>query len=344
MTYSFKNDYSEGCHPRILELLSALQDQQQNGYGEDLYSQQAKVLIRKKIKDDGAEIHFISGGTQANLTVIASALRPHESVIAAETAHIHVHEAGSIEATGHKINTIISEDGKLHVEAIQNILDEHTNIPHMVVPKMVYLSNATEVGTLYSKKELQNLYEFCQSHELFLFMDGARLGAALCAYENDLTWEDIARFTDVFYIGGTKNGALLGEAIVITNPTLKNILGFHLKQRGALLAKGSVLGIQFLGLFEEDRYITLATHAYKMSKILAEAIEKKGFPFLFPPVTNQIFPILPNNLIDYLSKDYGFYIWKKMDSQHAAIRLVTSWNTPEKVVKEFADSLKNYSL
>ncbi len=343
MRYSFKNDYSEGGHPRIIELLASLTDEQQEGYGNDHYSTKAKNLIKEKIDDFEAEVHFVSGGTQANLIVIAAALRPYESVIAAETGHIHVHETGSIEATGHKINTVATDNGKLSVQAIQKVLEDHNDVPHMVVPKLVYISNGTELGTIYKKTELQELYEFCISKELFLFLDGARLGSALASSENDLTLQDLAKHTDVFYIGGTKNGALLGEAIVITHPQLKEILPFHIKQRGGMLAKGSVLGIQFLGLFENNYFIELAKHANAMSKILIDALQKNEFPFLIAPVTNQLFPILPNHMIEDLLKEYDFHLWKKINASHTAIRLVTSWKTPENKTRELANKISKYT-
>ncbi len=338
--YSFKNDYSEGCHPRILEKLSKANFEQQNGYGEDSYSNEAREFLKKKIGNPGAEIHFTPGGTQANLIVIAAALKPYESVVCASTGHIHVHEAGSIEATGHKINAVKSHDGKISVEDIQAVLDEHITIPHMVKPKMVYISNSTEIGTIYKKQELERLSSFCKNHDLYLFVDGARLGSALCAEDNDISLPDLSRLTDVFYIGGTKNGALLGEAIVINNDGLKEMLGYHLKQRGALLAKGRILGIQFLELFREDLFFALARHANSMAMKIAKAIKHHGYSFLTESTTNQIFPIFPNDLINKLSGKYGFYIWEKVSDDKSAIRLVTSWATDEKTVDQFIDDLK----
>lgn len=333
--YSFKNDYSEGCHARILETLTKSNLEQNNGYGEDTYSLQAKTFIREKLGNAQAEIHFISGGTQTNLIVTAAILKPHESVIAAQTAHIHVHEAGSIEATGHKINVVQSDNGKLTASDIQKVLEEHTNIPHMVKPKMVYISNSTEVGTVYSKSELEQLYNYCRENHLYLFMDGARLGSALCAEESDMSLSDVAKLTDLFYIGGTKNGALLGEALVINAKELQGEWGYHLKQRGALLAKGRVLGIQFYELFKDNLYFDLACHANKMALKMAKGIADKGYTFLTPPSSNQIFPIFPNELIQKLSAQYAFYAWVKIDNSYTAVRLITSWNTPESVVDDF---------
>jgi len=245
--YSFLDDYSEGCHPLIMQALSRTNLVQQTSYGNDEYSQQAKTLIRQRLHSPEADVYFVSTGTQANLIVISSMLRSHEAVISAATGHILVRETGAIEATGHQIISVKTDNGKLTLESIQAVLDEYTMVPpHMVKPKLVYISNATETGTIYSKAELTALYNFCQEKGLYLFLDGARLGSALCSGNNDIIFEDLPKLTDVFYIGGTKNGALIGEAIVINNPYLKEDFAFHIKQRGALLSKGRLLGIQFL--------------------------------------------------------------------------------------------------
>ena len=333
--YSFKNDYSEGCHPNILEALIKSNLVQQNGYGYDDYSNEARELIKQKIKNTNADIYFVSGGTQANLLVISSILRPHESVISAETGHIFTNETGAIEATGHKIHGIITDDGKLKPEHIQSVLDSHTNKPHQLKQRLVYISNSTEIGTIYQKHELKQLYEFCQSNDLYLFLDGARIGQALTSEINDVTLEDIANFTDVFYLGGTKNGALLGEAIVITNDKLKEDFGFHIKQKGALLAKGRLLGIQFLELMKDDLYFDLAKHSNIQAMKIKSAFQKKGAQFLSETFTNQIFPILNNSEIEKLSEHFDFYVWKKIDEENSAIRLITSWATSDEVVEEF---------
>jgi len=338
--YNLKNDYSEGCHPNILQELAKTNLEQQNGYGDDDYSLQAKKLIKEKIKNQNVDIHFVTGGTQANLIVISSILKPHESVISADSGHINVHEAGSIEATGHKINTVLSSNGKITTEQIQAVLDEHIIIPHMVKPKLVYISNSTELGTIYKKQELEELYIFCKEKKLYLFLDGARIGSALSSPDNDLTLADVAKFTDVFYIGGTKNGALIGEAIVINNETIKEDFDFHLKQKGALVSKGRLLGIQFLTLFKDDLFFDLAKHANIMASKIAESIKQKGYSFLIEPASNQIFPILPNNLIDRLNKKYDFYVWKKIDEEKSAVRIITSWATQEGVVDEFVKLLR----
>lgn len=341
MKYSFKNDYSEGCHPRILEALVKYNLVQQNGYGLDDYSQNAAKLILQKINNPKAKVHFVSGGTQANLIVISAFLRPHESVVAAETGHIFTNETGAIEATGHKVHGVETADGKLKPEDIQIILNLHINIPHQVKQKMVYISNSTEIGTIYSKVELQNLYEFCQKKNLYLFLDGARLGHALTAEPNDLTLEDIAKYTDAFYLGGTKNGALIGEAIVICNENLQDEFGFHLKQKGAMLAKGRLLGIQFQELLKDDLYFELAKSANQKAMEIKRAFEEKGCSFLSETFTNQIFPILTQNQISQLSQNFDFYVWKKIDEEKSAVRLITSWATTDSIVADFINEIKN---
>ena len=335
MKYSFKNDYSEGCHPRILEALAQNNFIQQNGYGLDEFSHNAQQIILHKINNPKASVHFVSGGTQANLIVISSILKPHESVISAHTGHIYTNEAGAIEATGHKVHGVETTEGKLTPQHIENILQTHTNKPHQVKQKLIYISNSTEIGTIYKKKELQELSEFCKTNDLYLFMDGARLGQALTSEINDLTLEDIANLTDVFYLGGTKNGALLGEAIIITNKKLKEEFGFHIKQKGAMLAKGRLLGIQFLELMKNELYFDLAKHSNVQAMKIKSAFQKKGFQFLAETFTNQIFPILSNSQIEKLAENFDFYIWKKVNEERAAIRIITSWATPDKIVDDF---------
>ena len=338
MLYSFRNDYSEGAHPNILKALMETNLEQQEGYGEDQYSEKAKEILRGKLQNPNADIHFVSGGTQANLIVISSILRPYESVISANTGHINTHETGAIEATGHKVNVIDTDDGKITVDGIKDVLDYHVD-EHMVKPKIVYISNTTEVGTIYKKDELKTLSDFCRANELYLFLDGARLGSALSSKENDLTLAELSRLVDVFYIGGTKNGALIGEAIVINNPNLKKEFRFSLKQRGALLAKGRLLGIQFLELFKNDLFYQLSEHANTMAERLSEGIKKKGYGFLTQSPSNQIFPILPNEVIERLSKNYAFYVWSNVDEEKSSIRLVTSWATKKEAVDAFLEEL-----
>ncbi|WOD62408.1 low specificity L-threonine aldolase [Niallia taxi] len=337
--YSFKNDYSEGAHPKILQGLIETNLVQEAGYGEDSFTLQAIDLIKEKMENTEVDIHLLSGGTQTNLTAISAFLRPHEAAIAAASGHIFVHETGAIEATGHKVVTIDTEDGKLTPAHIQQVLAEHTD-EHMVKPKLVYISNSTEIGSIYQKSELAELKSFCANHNLLLFLDGARLGSALCADNNDLQLSDLPYLVDAFYIGGTKNGALLGEALVIVREDLKADFRYHIKQKGALLAKGRLLGIQFLELFRDDLFFELAEHANKMAGLLREGLQKENIEFLIDSPTNQIFPILPNERIQKLQNNYAFIVWSKFDADRSTIRLVTSWATKEEAVQQFIKDIK----
>lgn len=336
--YSFKNDYSEGAHPSILNALLETNLVQEDGYGEDSFSRKAIELLEQRLGRTDVDIHLLTGGTQTNLIAISAFLRPHEAAIAASTGHIFTHETGSIEATGHKVLSTVTEDGKLTPTHIQSILDAHTD-EHMVKPKLVYISNSTEIGTIYTKNELEQLRDFCQVHNLIFFMDGARLGSALCSAENDLELSDLPALVDAFYIGGTKNGALIGEALVICRDSLKEDFRFHMKQKGALLAKGRLLGIQFLELFRDNLYFELASHANQMADLLRDEISKANFTFLTQSPSNQIFPIFPNSLITELQRNYSFQIWEKVDSDHSVIRLVTSWATKEDEVLAFIEEM-----
>ncbi len=340
MKYSFKNDYSEGTYPKILEALTNSNFEQQSGYCEDDFSIEAMECIRKKIGNPNAGVFFLSGGTQANLIVIASFLKPCESVIAATTGHINIHETGAIEATGHKINQIYTTDGKLKPSDIQAVVDEHQNDPpHMVKPKLVYISNSTEIGTIYLKNEIAAISEVCKANNLYLFLDGARLASALTSEKNDITFAELSSYLDALYIGGTKNGGLIGEAIVINNPEFIADFPYHLKQRGALLGKGRVFGIQFREFFRDNLYFELGTHANKMAQKLTKGITEAGYDFLSDSPTNQIFPIFPNQIIEELSKKYEFYVWAKADETNSVVRLVTSWATKEEAVDQFVEDL-----
>ena len=337
--YSFKNDYTENAHPRILQALIDTNMEQDEGYGLDRHSKAAAESIRNHLGEgacaQSADIHFLCGGTQTNLTAISAFLRPHEAVVAAETAHICVHEAGAIEATGHKILAVPTTDGKLHTDGIQKILDFHPNDEHMVKPRLVKISNSTEIGTVYNKRELEELSSFCKEKKLLLYADGARLGSALASEGNDLSLADMRRLTDAFYIGGTKNGALLGEALIISNDALKEDFRYHIKQKGGLLAKGRVLGVQFEVLFRDNLFFELARHANAMASLITAELKNKGYDFLTDSPSNQIFPILPGELTRHLQKKWTFYVWQKIDEKRDAIRLVTSWATKEEIVREF---------
>ena len=339
--YSFKNDYSEGAHNEILRLIDSTNYEQLDGYGLDYYSEKARELIKQELDNEKVDIHFVSGGTQANLVVLGSILRAHHSIVAAETAHINVHEAGAIELTGHKINTIQTNDGKITPKQIQKVLDFHPSDEHMVKPRLVFISNSTELGTIYTKEQIEELSAYCKEKNLLLYMDGARLGAALMAKGQTLSMKDLAKFLDIFYVGGTKNGALLGEAIVIVNDNLKEDFRYFLKQRGALLAKARVLGLQFLGLFRDGLYYKLAKQANEAAQALSIGIQKLGYKMFVDSPTNQIFPILPNVLINKLLEKFDFYIWEQINKKESVIRLVTSWATPQKCINNFISTLEN---
>ncbi|WP_042463127.1 threonine aldolase family protein [Neobacillus dielmonensis] len=339
--YSFKNDYAEGAHPRILNALMESNFEQEDGYGEDRYSRKAVELLKEKLGRTDVDIHLIPGGTQTNLIAISAFLRPHEAAIAANSGHIQTHETGAIEATGHKVLSVETKDGKLTPKGIQEVLDAHTD-EHMVKPKLVYISNSTEIGSIYNKAELQALSNFCREHNLIFYMDGARLGSALCSSENDLKLSDFPELVDAYYIGGTKNGALIGEALVICRDSLKEDFRFHMKQKGALLAKGRLLGIQFLELFRDNLFFELAQHANNMAKRISEELKQANIKFLTHSPSNQIFPILPNGVINELQKNYAFILWEKVDQDHSAIRIVTSWATKEEAVDTFLGDIRKY--
>lgn len=337
--YNFKNDYSEGAHPNIINKLLETNSKQTSSYGLDIYSFKAKELISKEIKNDLVDIHFVTGGTQANLVVLSAILRPHESVIAAETGHIAVHEAGAIESTGHKINTVKTINGKLTTNDIENVLRKHHG-EHMVKPKLVFISNSTELGSVYKKEELSRLSAFCKNNNLFLYLDGARIGYALTSDENDLTLADITKYVDAFYIGGTKNGGMFGEAIILVNPKIQNEFRHILKQKGALISKSRFLGIQFLELFTNHLFFEIAKQGNLLAKQLADGIKRAGYNFFTEPATNMIFPILPNCLIEKLASNFEFYNWKKFDNDNSVIRLVTTWATDLNMINSFLEDLK----
>lgn len=331
---SFRNDYSEGAHPRLLDALAQASAEQNSGYGMDKHSLAAAALIRTRLERGDADVHFLSGGTQTNLTALAAFLRPHEAVIAAASGHIATHETGAIEATGHKVIALPSTDGKLTPAMIQPVLDEHDN-EHMVSPRLVYVSDSTELGTIYSREELTALHFFCRTNRLYLYLDGARLGSALTASGNDLDLAGIGTLTDAFYIGGTKNGALLGEALVILTPELKSDFRYFIKQRGAMLAKGMVLGAQFEALFRDELFFELAGHANGQAQRLRDAIVAAGFALASDSPSNQLFPVLPRSLVARLQERYEFELWRPVDEATQVIRLVTSWATTVQAVDTF---------
>lgn len=339
----FSCDYSEGAHPKVLEKLIETNLEQTIGYGEDPYCLRAAQLIKDKCGRQDVDVHFLVGGTQTNFTVIAAALRPHQGAISAVSGHINVHESGAIEATGHKVLALPSADGKLTAAQIQAAYDSHFNDEtheHMVQPRLVYISQSTEVGSIYSRAELTAISETCRQNNLYLYLDGARLGYALCAADNDLDLPALARLCDVFYIGGTKVGALFGEALVICNENLKEDFRYIIKQKGGMLAKGRLLGLQFTALFEDDLYFEMARHADKMAMLIKEACLKKGYDFLTPSTTNQQFPIVPDKVLAKLSEKYVYSFWQKIDDRHSAVRFCTSWATDVNAVQQLIDDIE----
>ena len=339
----FECDYAEGAHPRILERLIETNFEQTKCYGMDEYCANARGLIRGLCECESADVHFLVGGTQTNTTVIASILRPHQGVLSATTGHINAHETGAIESTGHKVITLPAENGKLTAAQVEQAYAEHwndANHEHVVQPGMVYISNSTEGGTIYTRQELQALSDVCRKHGLPLFLDGARLGYALAAEGNDLKLADIARLCDVFYIGGTKVGALFGEAVVITNDALKRDFRYLMKQRGGMLAKGRLLGLQFETLFRDGLYFDISRHAVEMAMMIRDAFRRKNIPFYCESPTNQQFPILTNEQASALSEKYAFELWTRIDENHSVVRFCTSWATREEDVQELISSLE----
>ncbi len=336
--YLFFNDYSEGAHPRILAALQNSNDMQELGYGEDDFTLQASDLIQQVIGNQAAAVHFVSSGTLANIVCLSYLLKPYESVIAVSSGHINVYEAGAIEATGHKVHELSAVDGKLTPDAIHELMNRMTD-EHMVKPKVVYISQSTEIGSIYTKKELENIATVARKNNLYLYIDGARIGHAVMGKNADMNLQQIAELADIFYIGGTKNGGLMGEAIVIPNPNLQAEFRRHMRQKGALLAKTRTVSIQFVEFFKDDLYFANATFANQMAQLLAAGISQKGYRFLTPVLTNQLFPIFPNAIIAKLKPLFGFYEWQKLDNEHSAIRLVTSWKTQKSAIDQFLASL-----
>lgn len=341
--YFFHNDYNALCHESVLKRLTEIRDVPMDSYGMDTCNLQAADRIRKLCEDETLSVHFIPGGTQANVTVIASALRPFQAVIAAVNAHIHAHETGALEGTGHKILALPAENGKISAEQVRKVVEDHwsdESHEHIAQPKMVYLSNPTELGTLYSHEELQEMAQVCREYGLFLFVDGARMGYGLMAEENDITLPDYARLTDVFYIGGTKQGTMLGEAVVIPNPVIAKDFRYMIKRQCGMLAKGWILGAQFDALLEGDTYFRIAAHANAMADILRETLKKQGYPLLVPGCTNQVFPILPDSLLERLKENFTFTEQERVDATHRAVRFCTSWATTRESVEALCRELE----
>ncbi len=338
----FNCDYNEGAHEKIMERLMQTNMEQTEGYGCDAYCRQAGKLILEKCRTKDAAVHFLVGGTQTNATVIAAALRTHQGVLAAQTAHINAHETGAVEAGGHKVLVLPSGNGKLTAEQVEEYYQAHISddsFEHIVQPKMVYISQPTELGTLYTLAELTALSSVCRKNGLYLFVDGARLGYGLTAADNDVTLPDLAGLSDVFYIGGTKVGALFGEAVVITHPALREDFRYVIKQHGGMLAKGRLLGIQFLTLFENDLYLEISRYANELAEQIREALSKKHVPLLVENRTNQIFPILPDEILARLGEKYCYTYQQRIDAGHSAVRFCTSWATKKSAVDELCGDL-----
>ncbi|WP_105994219.1 threonine aldolase family protein [Staphylococcus simulans] len=338
---SFENDYLEGAHEKVLEKLVETNYVQESGYGNDEYTHEAIAKIREEIGLPNASVYFLIGGTQTNQVVINAMLNKYEGVIAGNTGHISVHESGAIEFSGHKVLTLPSDNGKITSQQVKAYIDdfyEDSNYKHMVYPGMVYISYPTEYGTLYSKEELESLSNTCRSYNIPLYIDGARLGYALVSQESDVTMEDIANFADVFYIGGTKIGALCGEAIVFTRDNEPRHFTSIIKQHGALVAKSRLIGVQFSALFTDHLYLDISKHAIKMALKLKEAFVNKGYQLYLDSPTNQQFFIMDNATIDKLSQFVKFTCWEKYDDAHKIVRFATSWATRE----EDVDYLKNH--
>ena len=336
--YSFRNDYSEGAHPQVLQALTDTNLVQTCGYGVDPICEEARDLIRTVCAAPEADVHFLVGGTQTNLTVITALLASYEAVIAAHTGHVNCHETGAIEATGHKVCVETSPDGKVTPAMVEAVLARHDGSEHMVSPKMVYISDTTEIGTVYTKAELIALRHCCDEYGLLLFLDGARLGSALTSPESDLTLADLAALTDVFTIGGTKNGALFGEAVVLTVPCPH--FRWHIKQRGGMLAKGRLLGVQFQALLKDDLYFDIGRHANDMAFRLRDGFKALGYEFPVPSPSNQQFPVMKIQTAEKLAAmGFEFQVERVIDEEHIMYRFVTSWATPESAIDDLLNAL-----
>ena len=342
----FNSDYLEGAHPALLEKLNETNMVQTVGYGEDEYCAAAREKIKAACQAPEADVHFLVGGTQTNTTVIAAILRPWQGVLSAVSGHINCHEAGAIESTGHKVITLPTTNGKITAQQVRDYVEWHKHdesTEHIVQPGMVYISHPTEGGTLYTKAELTELYGTCREHGLPLFIDGARLGYGLMADESDMTLPEIARLCDVFYIGGTKVGALFGEAVVIMNESLKKDFRFIMTQRGGRMAKGRLLGVPFDALFTDDLYFKISRHAIDMAHQIRDIFVSAGYPLLFDSPTNQQYPIMPDTELAEIGKRFGYEYWERVDADHSGVRFCASWATKQEHVdalREAVNALK----
>lgn len=334
---SFTCDYTQGAHPKILERLLETNMEKLPGYGNDHYCESAKEKIKKACGCPDAEVWFLTGGTQTNATVIDSVLQKYEGVISAQTGHINAHESGAVEFTGHKVLTLPGHEGRIRAEELETFLKTFWadgSHEHMVFPGMVYLSHPTEYGTLYTKAELEAISAICRNYEIPLYLDGARLGYGLMSYDTDVTLPMIAHLCDIFYIGGTKVGALCGEAVVFTKKNAPRHFLTLIKQHGALLAKGRLTGIQFDTLFTDDLYFQISRHAIEMAELLKKGVAERGYSFFLNSPTNQQFIILENGKLEDLQKKVAFEIWEPFDKEHTVVRFATSWGTTKEEIEE----------
>lgn len=326
----FECDYTTGAHPKILEALVDTNGEACPGYGVDEHCERAAALLRELCRAPEAGVHFLVGGTQTNATVIAAALRPHQGVLCAGTGHINVHETGAIEAAGHKVLALPAAEGRITAAQIDRYCRDHYGNAaweHMVQPGMVYLSHPTELGTVYTLAELEEISAVCLRWKLPLFLDGARLPCGLAA--SDITLSDLARLCDVFYLGGTKAGLLFGEAVVITNPNLNHDFRYLIKQHGGMLAKGRLLGVQFEAFLADGLFLEIGKREVAQATRLRRAFEAKGYPLFVNSPTNQQFPVLPNGHMAALENKYSFEVWAEVDEGHTAVRFCTGWSTTD---------------
>ena len=338
----FLSDYSQGAHPKVLEALARTNEEHTDGYGLDAHCENAAKIIREMIGVDDCGIHMMIGGTPCNVITIAAALRPYESVISPKTGHVYTHETGAVEATGHRIVTVDGVDGKLTPELIDMAFEEYED-EHTLLPKMVYISQPTELGTIYSKAELTKISKKCRERGLYLYIDGARLGAALTSEKNDLTIKELASLCDAFYVGGTKNGALMGEALVILNKAIDDHFRFMIKRQCGMLAKGRIIGVQFETLLEggkDSLYYKIAAHANETAKMIREGLVKMGVELYGTSPTNQVFPILPVRVVKELEREVAFHRWTPERDGKIAIRLVTGWGTETGDVEKLISIIK----
>ncbi len=340
----FRSDYSQGAHPKIMDALMRTNLEHTDGYAMDPHSEHAAQMIKDLIGRQDCEVYMMVGGTPTNIITIASALKPWEAVVAPRTGHIYIHECGGVEASGHRVLAVDGIDGKLTPELIDRAWLEYED-DHTVIPKMAYISHTTESGTVYTKAELEALRQCCDAHDMYLYMDGARLGAALTCQDTDLTIQDIARLTDAFYIGGTKNGLLMGEAVVVFDDNINDHYRWMIKQNCGMLAKGRLIGVQFEALLEggeDSLFYEIGAKENRLAKKLREGIAAAGYQFDGTSTTNQIFPIFPTEMVRKLEEDFFFYDWAPYGDSHRVVRLVTSWGTTEEDVDAFINALNNF--